>query len=419
MSFLLKIVEGPMKGAEIALVEGLRVRVGSGDACDIVIADGALPTVAFELDVTSEAVSLIVDGSAKTLRPFEVVSVGTTEFAIGPAEGVWEPLVRPAPAAEASPAEPPVAEASDPSPADPAPESVSASAADGTPSVEERESVEERKGHGCLVGLVLLLILLLVACGLVWWFWPRVAAACPWAERARIEVVETVRGWWGQKSAAPVAEEKTPSLEEIARVHGLTLDRNGDVPVLRGNVARRTERLAIRALAFAGDRTVQFDLTDDETLRAASDELLFVVAEGHLKATAASNRVVTLAGYAPSPAALEKAVRALDQDVKGIDRLVTKDVRVGGLPPPRLGAEKAVFEEPSPEPKAPRARGVAADPAKDLPVAGILTVPYPCVVLRNGMRVAEGAQIGGATVEKIESGRLVLRNGTTTFEWRP
>ena len=43
MNFLLKIVEGPNKGAEIALVEGVAVTLGKGDDCDIVLADPTLP----------------------------------------------------------------------------------------------------------------------------------------------------------------------------------------------------------------------------------------------------------------------------------------------------------------------------------------------------------------------------------------
>ena len=52
-------------------------------------------------------------------------------------------------------------------------------------------------------------------------------------------------------------------------------------------------------------------------------------------------------------------------------------------------------------------------------IAGILTAPYPCVVMRNGHRVMEGAQIGTAILEKIEADRLVLSEAGKTFEWRP
>jgi len=45
--------------------------------------------------------------------------------------------------------------------------------------------------------------------------------------------------------------------------------------------------------------------------------------------------------------------------------------------------------------------------------------PYPCVVLRTGLRLAEGAQIGTATIVRIEADRLILRDGKTEFAWRP
>mgnify|MGYP003314270966 CR=1 FL=1 len=76
MSWLLKIVEGPMKGAEVALVDGLKVKVGSGDSCDIVVADRSLDEVAFELDATESGVTLTrPSGETQLLAPFEVVSI--------------------------------------------------------------------------------------------------------------------------------------------------------------------------------------------------------------------------------------------------------------------------------------------------------------------------------------------------------
>ena len=50
MSFLLKIVEGPNKGAEIALVEGVAVTFGKGDDCDIVIADSTMPAEPMKIE---------------------------------------------------------------------------------------------------------------------------------------------------------------------------------------------------------------------------------------------------------------------------------------------------------------------------------------------------------------------------------
>ena len=419
MSWLLKIVDGPMKGAEIALVNGMKVRVGSGDACDIVVADGALPSVAFDLDATESAVTVLSpEGEARVLRPFEAATFGTSAFVIGPAEGPWQEIVWPKPE---TPVEAP---AEEPEPASDE-KSVVEETDSGSEAGQASESVAPapRKRRGCGCGcLVAVLLLFLLAAVLVWLCRTYPEQTGPWVEKGR---TSAMRAWTfcrsrfaaGRESSAEVALPP-PGLDKIAEEHGLVLkDADGPAPLLKGNVARRTERLAIRALALAAKPTVRFDLTDDETLLKASDELLFVVTEGALKAVAASNRVVEIAGYAPNPAKLEQAVRALNADVAGIDRLVTTGVTVGGKPPPSV--EKTVFvasARPAPENvPAPTAGGAK----RDYPIAGILTVPYPCVVMRNGLRLAEGAQVGTAVIEKIASDRLVLRDGKVTFEWRP
>ena len=88
MSWMLKVTEGPLKGAEIALVDGMRAKVGSSDACDIVIADATLAAEAFDLDVSPAAVTLVEpDGKATELLPFEARSFGTTTFVVGPEDG--------------------------------------------------------------------------------------------------------------------------------------------------------------------------------------------------------------------------------------------------------------------------------------------------------------------------------------------
>ena len=58
MNFLLKIVEGPMKGAEVALVAGTRLKVGSADSCDIVLADATLGDEPLVIEVSADSVTL-------------------------------------------------------------------------------------------------------------------------------------------------------------------------------------------------------------------------------------------------------------------------------------------------------------------------------------------------------------------------
>ncbi len=414
MNWLLKIVEGPQKGAEIALVGGRRVSLGSDDACDIVVEDAALAARACELDVSEAGVTALApDGAAQALKPFEVRTFGTTAFAVGPADQPWGDLVYPAPEA---PEAPPAEASEEPEAAEPPPDAEAAEAA-----------AAPGRRHGCLWALFALVLLLAGALALLHFFRAPIEARWPQAARLRAEAGAVAqKGWraaqgqWGRwfgrarPAAAPAA--KGPALAELAAQHGLALVETNGVRKLAGNVRRRTERLAIRALALADDPAVQFDLTDDETLRASADELLFVVTEGALKATAASNRVVALAGYAPSAAKLERALRALAADVPGIERLETRAVRVGGPPPAPAGTAAA---EAAPEaPKGSRPHAEQRTRAVE-PIAGILMHPYPCVVLRTGLRLAEGAQIGTAAIVRIEADRLVLRDGKTEFEWRP
>lgn len=424
MSWLLKIVEGPVKGAEIALVNGMKVKVGSSDACDIVIADGSLPAVAFELDVTEAGVSIIGStGDARLLPPFEVASFGTTEVAVGPSDEPWKALVR------AKPAEPEAAEkpteAGEPKPAE-------------EPGTEEKpvEEAEDpktgRKRHGCGCGCLVFVILLALLGGFVWYFWPKIVERYPSADEYRDRVVTCGKSYgssvwdWCRKLFASDPKADVPevppaeTLASIASTYGLDLvDRDGAM-LLKGNVKRRTERLAIRALALAADPLVTFDLTDDETMKKSTDELLFVVTEGALKAVSASNRVVEIEGYAPSTERLEHAIRSLNADVKGIERLITAGVRVGGQPPAPVAKSSFVApEKPSANVPGPVTGAPKVKANRDYPIAGILSSPYPCVVLRTGHRLAEGAQLGSATIVRIEADRLVLKDGAAEFEWKP
>lgn len=412
MNWLLKIVEGPLKGAEVALVDGRRVSLGSDDACDIVVGDAALAAQACELDVSGTGVTVLTpDGAATALKPFEVRTFGTTAFAVGPVDQPWGDLVYPPPEALDAPVPAQSEPSAEPEAAEPPP--------------AEAEAAPKRR-HGCLGTLLVLLLLLVGALALLHCCRASIEARCPQVARFRAEVESAAqKGWaatqglWARwfgtarPASAPVA--KGPALPELAAQHGLALVETNGVRQLAGNVRRRTERLAIRALALADDPSVQFNLTDDETLRASADELLFVVTEGALKATAASNRVVTLAGYAPSAAKLERALRALAADVPGIERVETKAVQVGGpAPAGTVAAEVAPDAPKGGRPRAGQERKRTVEP-----IAGILMHPYPCVVLRTGLRLAEGAQIGTATIVRIEADRLILRDGKTEFAWRP
>ena len=408
MNWLLKIVEGPQRGAEIALVGGRRTSFGSDDACDLVVVDSSVPAKAFELDVSDAAVTLLVPGEeAKVLPPFEVRQFGATAIAVGPADRPWDALVYPKAEPE-TPAPPPEA-----TPAEPQTPTEGA----GTDTASEAVATSHR-GRGCLVAAFAAALLLLLVIVLLWFFWTPFAQACPWAERARARAVAVFSGKPpADPTSATGASDETASLAQLAKQYALELVETNGVRKLAGNLARRTERQAIRALALAAEPTVQFDLTDDETLLASANELLFVVTEGALKAASASNRVVELTGYVANAAKLEQALRALSLDVPGVARCETGNVQVGGTPPAKVDPTDptrtvvAAVEPPRIEAK--------PVPRKELPIAGILLKPYPSVVMRGGLRLAEGAQIGTAVIVRIEADKLVLREGTQEFEWKP
>ncbi|MBR4476413.1 MAG: hypothetical protein IKO87_02605, partial [Kiritimatiellae bacterium] len=54
-----------------------------------------------------------------------------------------------------------------------------------------------------------------------------------------------------------------------------------------------------------------------------------------------------------------------------------------------------------------------------LPVCGILTAPYPCLVTKNGARIMEGASIGEWTVRKIDADSVVIEGPGGRFVWKP
>ena len=415
-----------MKGAEIALVPGTRVKVGRGDDCDIVLADSSLAELAFELEVSEDGVTMVRStGEMVAMRPFEVQDFGTTSVAMGPAEGEWQPLVHPQPEPESEPEK--SEEAENPSPEESAP------AAESTSTEPVAEPAPRGRRHGCLFGLLALVVLLLLLAVAAWWFLGRDGE---WAansrklwEQGRSQAEQLMGSGAGtSRQAEPKPEEvkaaqarAAADLLELASKNGLQLVETNGVRKLKGNVKLRTERLALRSLALAADRMVKLDLTDDETLCRSANETLQSCSDGAIKAVLATNRVVKLEGYAPTPAALEKVLRALNEDVKGVENLDTSAVAVGGIAPVQVADTPFVAQsEPTSEPAQTHpTRKAASGSARDYPIAGILMVPFPCVVMRDGTKLIEGAQIGSATLEKIEADRLTLKDGGRKVEWRP
>lgn len=409
MQKLLKIVEGPMKGAEVALVAGTRVKVGSGDGCDIIVADSSLPEVAFELDVSEGSVSMILpDGTSSEPADFEIRDFGSTSVAIGPADGAWGDLWRKAPesvpASEPEPAKPEEAE----KPAEP--ESKPAAETEQKPA--EGGEGKSRKGLGCV--LVALFVVLALA-ALAFFVWLHRAEICD-----RVSELRASKASADAVAAQPA--ESGVTLEGIAAEHGLRLEERDGAKWLVGNLQRRTERMAIRAMALAADRSVRLDLTDDQSLLAAAQETVFNATAGRLRVESVTNRVATVVGEIAGPNELERAVKALGADVPRLVSCVTEGVRWTAAP--FASAKPVETADASPKEGNPLQRELApraavAEPSPVVPVAGILEVPYPCVVLADGSRCLEGAQIGQFTLKAIAADELVFVGPSGEFKWRP
>ena len=436
MERLLKIVEGPMRGAEIALVAGTRIKVGRGEDCDIVIDDASLPETAFELDIADAAVTLIAaDGTAREMRPFEIHDFGTTSVALGPAEGRWEelrPAEREAPVESTPSEQPPSAET--PTPA--------------APSEEEKPADEKRRnGLGCFFVCLGVILLVLIVLALLWLFRHAVVERFPQVKPYVDQIERRVGGSSAVQTPAVPKKTSKEELKDLAAQHGVSYSEREGVPVLAGNLAHRTERLAMRALALAADRHCILELSDDETLASSADALLFTVTEGALKLKSAAKRKAVIVGYAPTAAALGAALKALRDDVPWIGEIDVESVKVGGPVPSDQrhsafavsgtlagGSSEAADGEGSSGAAGQAQSSGGPTAAPDIvisdengrklprnmfPVAGILTRPYPCVVLRDGHRIVEGGQLGAYTVVRIAADALELKLGKGKANWNP
>ena len=410
MNFLLKIVEGPNKGAEIALVEGVAVTLGKGDACDIVLADATLPDEALSIEASAAGVSV----GGEPVQPFQVKTFGATSFAVGPSDAPWGELRWPK-------REEPVGDGREPG-GEPAAR-VQRPASREEPAAALAEPTKRRRGcFGCFVALLLLLVI----AGLAWFYWRD--AYWRWRDAREGDAASgdgerPAAGQPGAKSAAkptaPVAPPVSP-LAAVAAKYGLSLSESKSGATLSGNLKTRRERLSATAEAYQAQPGVNLDISDDESFRASAEDALFTLTEGALKVAAATNRVVAITGSSPSPAALKKTLESLNADMPKLRNVDVSGVAVGGGVLSGEAGRETMEER---RPWQPASGGSRPKPktasSLSLPVCGIITAPYPCLVMRDGRRVHEGTTIEGNTIVKIEADCVVVTNSTGRFEWKP
>jgi hypothetical protein len=206
------------------------------------------------------------------------------------------------------------------------------------------------------------------------------------------------------------------TLSEVASRYGLELEENDGQAKLSGNLKTRAERLRATAEAYEARPGVDLDLSDDESFKAAADDALFTITEGAIKVVAATNRVLSIAGTSSSPLALKRILESLNTDLPKLRNIDATGVVYGIVPGNKAGddddGEMLIGVS-----RAKRRAAKAKDPS--LPVCGILTTPYPCLVMRDGSRVLEGASLGGNVIVKIEADAVSVTNATGRFTWKP
>jgi hypothetical protein len=409
VNFLLKIVEGPNRGAEIALVEGVAVTLGKGDGCDIVLADTTLPDVPVSIEASADAVS--IDG--EPVDQFAVKTLGATSFAVGPADVPWGELKWPAKEKDVAQSRGESENAESQHGKDePSRGSAEAQGAEEENHSDSASPREEKKRHGCLGCLVAFALLVLALAVLAWLFR---AAVRPYAEKALAYVRESLHGGSGGGETRGAAGSM--SLSAVASRYGLELEESDGAAKLSGNLKTRAERLRATAEAYEARPGVDLDLSDDESFKAAADDAVFTITEGAMKVVAATNRVLAIGGVSRSPEELRRALEALGADLPRLRNVDTSGVRFGIV---RRSDAAGEVREDAPV----GVMGVSRRAAKkssdvSLPVCGILTKPYPCLVMRDGTRVLEGAALGESVILKIEADAVTVTNSTGRFTWKP
>ncbi len=419
MNYLLKIVQGANAGAEIALADGI-VTFGSSDSCDIVLADSSLAAEAFAIETTDTGVSLkeLPDGEAKKIDLYTLFSFGNSSFAVGENGAAWPELKSPEP--PSSPEQPAADTETDGSDSTPPSSSDTPPSTDGEPrpgTEEPRPTEGKRSSRRSCLGCLLVLLLLLVFFAIGYFLalrYGRVWESVPFVR----EELDTPAA----EKDPPAAESEHPAdtLAAWAATNGVAVSEKDGETVLYGNFAKRADRLNFAQDAYERDANLILDLSDDETLKAGVEEVLFVITEGRTKLEVATNRVVKLAGRARSRDELLQTVATICTDVNHVrvvdDMAVVCDDGKRTDAPTRYqalssqAARKHPFVTPAPKPGMPEPK---------CPVAGVILMPYPCLVLRDGSRAAEGSMVGEFKVEKIEADKVTLKRGEETVTWKP
>ena len=129
---------------------------------------------------------------------------------------------------------------------------------------------------------------------------------------------------------------------------------------------------------------------------------------------------MSIAGSSRSPLLLKKTLEALNADLPKLRNVDTSGVVISPLMARTDGAGAGDGEQADGIFSTRTPRRTSKKPASPtLPVCGILTTPYPCLVMRDGRRIMEGATIADSVIVEIGADSVTLTNSTGRFTWKP
>ena len=207
------------------------------------------------------------------------------------------------------------------------------------------------------------------------------------------------------------------AVERIADRYGLFLEEDNGRAKLSGNFATRAERLKATAEAYASRPGIDLDFSDDESFRTAAEDSLFTLTEGAMNVMVATNRYLHLAGFSESPLTLKKTLEQLNVDLPKIRGFDVAGVKLISPTSPLPSATAPVTTVQRSNGQTVKRPAKSSQPT--LPVCGILTTPYPCLVMRDGRRILEGGTVGDATILSIAADSVTITNSAGRFTWKP
>ena len=357
MNVLLKIISGPNTGAEAILPEGVRISLGRSDDCDIILADDTLPAKACEIEASSSAAEIFnYDGTDESLKFFHVKHLSeASAIAIGPETGGWEALVYPA---KEENAPPPVEE----------PQAPHAS----PPPLQPKRK--------CSFKILLAIVMLGVA--MVLFF------GMNFSEEASFEPI-------ADKAVVPME-----NLLEMAGRYNLSVSETSGAVAVSGVLPTQKDRAAATAEAYRTMKGIKLEIGDDESISHGAAEILHLVGAFGLSVEGSKGGRLSLKGSVAGKEDLSRALEAIRAEVPYLRDIVCSNVMVACDLPDRVPV-KVELRQPQ------------------IKVAGIIAYPHPCIVLKDGTRLAEGAEIGGFSIEKISAESVLVRSAEGVIKWQP